>query len=77
MQDMKRRISLMEEVNPDLVVSVHQNSYEGAFIKGAQIFFYMDSRQITDTQSVKRAGDFNRYFRGLIRAHRRIDRSQA
>lgn len=42
-QDMKRRIALMEEASPDLVVSVHQNSYEDASIKGAQVFFYTGS----------------------------------
>lgn len=42
-QDMKRRIALMEQADPDLVVSVHQNSYEGASIKGAQVFYYTDS----------------------------------
>ncbi len=42
-QDMKRRIAVMEEANPDLVVSVHQNSYSGASVKGAQVFFYTGS----------------------------------
>lgn len=44
-QDMKRRITKMEEADPDIVVSVHQNSYEGAAIKGAQVFFYTDSAE--------------------------------
>lgn len=42
-QDMKRRIAVMEDANPDLVVSVHQNSYNGASVKGAQVFFYTGS----------------------------------
>lgn len=44
-QDMKRRIEKMEEVSPDIVVSVHQNSYEGASIKGAQVFYYTGSAE--------------------------------
>lgn len=44
-QDMKRRIAKMEEASPDLVVSVHQNSYDGASIKGAQVFFYTGSAE--------------------------------
>lgn len=42
-QDMKRRISIMEESKPDLVVSIHQNSYEEASIRGAQVFYYTAS----------------------------------
>lgn len=44
-QDMKRRIAVMEEAAPDLVVSVHQNSYDGASIKGAQVFYYTGSEE--------------------------------
>ena len=40
---MKRRIAIMEEVNPDLVVSIHQNSYPEEAIHGAQVFYYKDS----------------------------------
>ena len=44
-QDMKRRIQRMEEAAPDLVVSIHQNSYEGEAIKGAQVFYYTGSAE--------------------------------
>lgn len=44
-QDMKRRIAVMEEAEPDVVVSVHQNSYEDAAIKGAQVFYYTASAE--------------------------------
>lgn len=44
-QDMKRRIALMEEADPDIVVSVHQNSYDDASIKGAQVFYYTSSAE--------------------------------
>lgn len=44
-QDMKRRIALMEETAPDLVVSIHQNSYSDEAIKGAQVFYYTGSEE--------------------------------
>lgn len=44
-QDMKRRIALMEKAEPDLVVSIHQNSYSSDKIKGAQVFYYTGSTE--------------------------------
>ena len=44
-QDMKRRIAKMEEAKPDLVVSIHQNSYDGPSIRGAQVFYYTTSTE--------------------------------
>ncbi len=44
-QDMKRRIELMEKTGPDIVVSIHQNSYEGASVSGAQVFYYTGSEE--------------------------------
>ena len=44
-QDMKRRIARMEEADPDLVVSIHQNSYEEESVRGAQTFYYTESTQ--------------------------------
>ena len=42
-QDMKRRIEVIEEADPILVVSIHQNSYPDPAIKGAQVFYYTSS----------------------------------
>lgn len=42
-QDMKRRVSMMEEAKADLAVSIHQNSYPDPAIKGAQVFYYTSS----------------------------------
>ncbi len=39
-QDMKRRIAIIEEAKPDLVVSIHQNSYKDSSVKGGQVFYY-------------------------------------
>ncbi|MFQ8702405.1 MAG: N-acetylmuramoyl-L-alanine amidase [Eisenbergiella sp.] len=44
-QDMKRRIERMEETAPDLVVSIHQNSYPDPSVKGAQVFYYTGSSE--------------------------------
>ncbi len=42
-QDMKRRIGLIEEAAPALTVSIHQNSYPEEYVHGAQVFYYKDS----------------------------------
>ncbi len=47
-QDMKRRIELIEEEKPDITVSIHQNSYPEEYVKGAQVFYYKDSPESKD-----------------------------
>ncbi len=42
-QDMKNRVRKIEEYAPDLVVSIHQNSYHEEYVHGAQIFYYQTS----------------------------------
>ena len=44
-QDMKRRIAIIEEADPVLVVSIHQNSYQQESVKGAQVFSYATSER--------------------------------
>lgn len=44
-QDMRRRIALIEEVKADLVVSIHQNSYSDGSVRGPQCFFYRNSQE--------------------------------
>lgn len=44
-QDMKRRIALIEESNPQVTVSIHQNSYPEEYVHGAQVFYYTGSTQ--------------------------------
>ncbi|MGN0133031.1 MAG: N-acetylmuramoyl-L-alanine amidase [Lachnospiraceae bacterium] len=44
-QDMRRRIEMIEEADADLVVSIHQNSYRDASVRGPQCFFYRDSEE--------------------------------
>lgn len=42
-QDMKRRIAIIEEAKPHIVVSIHQNSYQEEYVHGAQVFYYTGS----------------------------------
>lgn len=44
-QDMKRRIAIIEEAQPDVTVSVHQNSYPEEYVHGAQVFYYAGSKE--------------------------------
>lgn len=39
-QDMKKRVEYINELQADLTVSIHQNSFEQESIKGAQVFYY-------------------------------------
>lgn len=42
-QDMKRRIEKIEQTDPVLTVSIHQNSYPEEPVHGAQVFYYNGS----------------------------------
>ncbi|HKM33925.1 MAG TPA: N-acetylmuramoyl-L-alanine amidase [Lachnospiraceae bacterium] len=42
-QDMKERIKIIEENNPLVTVSIHQNSYPEEYVHGAQVFYYTNS----------------------------------
>lgn len=44
-QDMKRRLEIIEESDAVLVVSIHQNSYHEEYVKGAQVFYYTTSEK--------------------------------
>jgi N-acetylmuramoyl-L-alanine amidase len=43
--DMKQRCLLAEENNVDILVSIHQNSYQSEGVKGAQVFYYSHSTE--------------------------------
>lgn len=43
LEDMKNRVLLIHETQPDCAVSIHQNSYTEASVSGAQVFYYEDS----------------------------------
>lgn len=44
-QDMKRRVQIIEEKKPALTVSIHQNSYHEEYVHGAQVFYYANSEK--------------------------------
>jgi N-acetylmuramoyl-L-alanine amidase len=41
--DMNKRCQIINEVSPDLTVSIHQNSYHQEEINGGQVFYYKGS----------------------------------
>ena len=45
MQDLQRRCDLINEMNPLMTVSIHQNSYTSPEIRGAQVFYYTTSTE--------------------------------
>lgn len=51
-EDMKTRVSMINENKPVLAVSIHQNSYEQESIHGAQVFYY------THSQGGKQAAEY-------------------
>ena len=44
-RDMKNRLAIMEEINPELVISIHQNSYPEEAVSGMQVFYYETSTE--------------------------------
>ncbi|MBR5509543.1 MAG: N-acetylmuramoyl-L-alanine amidase, partial [Lachnospiraceae bacterium] len=44
-QDMKNRCTLINQKEPDCVVSIHQNSYHEEYVSGAQVFYYGNSEE--------------------------------
>lgn len=43
--DMQNRVKKIEKANPDLVVSIHQNSYHQEDVSGGQVFYYGRSKE--------------------------------
>lgn len=41
--DMKNRVQMINEANPLLTISIHQNSYLTSDVKGAQVFYHSSS----------------------------------
>ncbi len=42
-EDLQKRVELIHEVNPDIVVCVHQNSFTDQTVAGPQVFYHGDS----------------------------------
>lgn len=45
MTDMRKRCEIIGEAAPDLVVSIHQNSYHEEYVNGGQVFYYKNSKK--------------------------------
>jgi len=59
MADMRGRCALINEVKPELVVSIHQNSYHEEGVSGAQVFYYKTSEKGKKlAQIIQRRFDF-------------------
>lgn len=43
--DMAKRVELINEISPDMVISIHQNSYTDPEVSGAQVFYYSESEE--------------------------------
>lgn len=54
--DMNARCQLIEDQQPDLVVSIHQNSYHEEYVKGAQVFYYTGSEEGKKLAEILQAG---------------------
>lgn len=44
-QDLRNRCEMIRRIQPDCVLSIHQNSYPEEAIHGAQVFYYEDSAE--------------------------------
>lgn len=51
-QDMKKRIAIIEEAAPEVTVSIHQNSYHEEYVHGAQVFYYTSSEDGKDLAQI-------------------------
>ncbi|MGN0343552.1 MAG: N-acetylmuramoyl-L-alanine amidase [Lachnospiraceae bacterium] len=43
--DLQNRCALIEDIDPDCTVSIHQNSFSSPEVKGAQVFYYGQSAE--------------------------------
>ena len=43
--DLKKRITLSDNVDADIMISIHQNSFTSPMAKGAQVFYYRKSAE--------------------------------
>ena len=44
-QDMQNRCAVVENVNPNFMISIHQNSFSDGQVHGAQVFYYATSEE--------------------------------
>ncbi len=44
-EDLKKRCQIVENIKPDFMISIHQNSFPQESVKGAQVFYYGTSKE--------------------------------
>lgn len=44
-EDMKKRVEIINEIKPNLAISIHQNSFTDSEVHGAQVFYYSGSEE--------------------------------
>lgn len=52
MQDMRKRREIIQDTNPDFVISIHMNKYSASSSKGAQVFYddvYQSGKKLAET----------------------------
>lgn len=47
-EDMKERVRIINQANPEITVSIHQNSYQESSVHGAQVFYFTHSKAAED-----------------------------
>lgn len=43
--DMEKRVKLINEANPKITVSIHQNSFSDSSVRGPQVFYHTESEE--------------------------------
>ena len=70
-QDMKKRITIIEETVPDVTVSIHQNSYHEEYVHGAQVFYYTGSAEGEQFAKILQ----NRLIEGVDKDNTRVEKA--
>ena len=67
--DMKKRCAIIDAAKADIVVSIHQNSYQSPEVKGAQVFYYKHSaegkkslKENLDTENKRQEKEDSTYY---------------
>lgn len=67
-QDMKKRIEIIEANQPKVTVSIHQNSYHEEYVHGAQVFYYTGSEEGKNLAEILQ----ERLIQGIDKENKRV-----
>lgn len=70
-QDMKKRIAMIEETAPAVTVSIHQNSYHEEYVHGAQVFYYATSEEGKELAKILQ----ERLIEGVDKENTRVEKA--